>query len=71
MTSRTASPRGERPAVEPAATDHTAVQQMRHWAAAHRLEGHRGCTGFRVDELGFSEFLPVLRSGRHSPGSRS
>ena len=71
MTSRTASPRGDRPAVEPAATDHTAVHQIRSWIMGHRLQGHRVCTGFRVDELGFSEFLPVLRSGRHSPGSRS
>ena len=65
-------PYRDRPGIEAAASAyHAHMKQIRSWIMGHRLQGHRVCTGFRVDELGFSEFLPVLRSGRHSPGSRS
>jgi hypothetical protein len=54
--------RARREAEAAAATDHAAVQQIRHWMAAHRLEAHRGCTGFRIAELGLVELIA-------SPGS--
>jgi hypothetical protein len=50
-------PHGDRPVVEPAATDHASVQQFRYWIRAYGLQAHRGCTGFRIDELGLADLI--------------
>ena len=63
--------RGRRAAEAATVIDHAAVQQIRHWMAAHRLEAHRGCTGFRIDELGFAELIASPGSDRSPhPGRR-
>jgi hypothetical protein len=54
-----------------AVTDHTAVQQVRDWAMAHRLDACRACNGFRIETLGLGEFIPAIRSTRDGMGSRS
>jgi hypothetical protein len=56
-------PHRDRPGIEAAASaNHVHMQQMREWMMAHKLQAHRGCTGFRIDELGFAELIA-------SPGS--
>ena len=71
MRNPTAKPHDHRPVIEAAAvTDHTAVQQICHWAVAHKLEAHRVCTGFRLGELGLVELFSTLQSTRRSLGSR-
>jgi hypothetical protein len=37
------------------------ARQIGAWMKAHKLEAHRGCTGFQIEELGLSEFRPALR----------
>ena len=63
MRNQTGTPQGDGPEIEEA-THHTTVRQTRHWMAAHRLAAHRGCTGFRIDELGLAHLLPLPDSDR-------
>ena len=65
MRNETGMPRGGRRAAEAATViDHAAVQQIRHWMAAHKLQAHRGCTGFRIDDLGLAELIASPHSNR-------
>jgi hypothetical protein len=68
MRDRTATPNGDRRGIEAAAvTDHTSLQQIRHWVMAHRLEVWRVCTGFRIDELGLGEVIASQNSDGSGP----
>jgi hypothetical protein len=61
MTDRTATNDGDRLKIEQA--DATIpVEQICAWIKAHKLEAHQVCTGFRIEDLGLSEFRPALRS---------
>jgi hypothetical protein len=65
MRDSTATPRGDRPQIEPLADlTVTPVQQVCDWAMAHKLDACRACNGFRIEELGLSELLPAPRSRR-------
>lgn len=72
MKDRTATPHREPPEIEqaPVITDKQ-DQQICHWAMAHKLDACRACIGFRIEELGLGELVPVLRSSRDDLGSRS
>ena len=74
MSNSTKTPRGDRTEIEqvPAVVVNNPVQQICHWARAHKLEACRGCNGFfRIEEVGLGELVPVLRSRRDGLGSRS
>jgi hypothetical protein len=62
MTDQTATHDGDQLKIEQAA-DIAAMpaRQIGAWMKAHKLEAHRGCTGFQIEELGLSEFRPALR----------
>jgi hypothetical protein len=56
-------PYRDRPGIEAAASAyHAHMKQMREWMMAHKLQARRGCTGFRIDELGLAQLIA-------SPGS--
>jgi hypothetical protein len=63
MRTQTAMPERDRLEIEQA-IDHNPVQQVCRWIIAHKLDACRACNGFRIEELGLSEFLPALRSRR-------
>jgi hypothetical protein len=70
MRNPTAKRHDHPPVMEaPAVADHTAVQQICHWAMAHKLQAHRVCSGFRLHELGLAELVSAVRSTRPSLGS--
>lgn len=65
MMKQTGTPHGDRPEIEAAAvSDHTPIQQIRHWVTAHRLDACRVCTGFRIDELGLADLISSPDSDR-------
>jgi hypothetical protein len=65
MTDRTATHDCDRLNIEQAA-DFTPMplQQICEWAIAHKLDAHRVCTGFRLDELGLADLVSAPDSGR-------
>lgn len=67
-----APPHGDRPQIGQLA-DLTVrpAQQVCDWIFAHKLDACRACNGLRIEELGFGELVPVLRSRRDGLGSRS
>jgi hypothetical protein len=71
MTDTTATFHHDRPDVEQVIADQNPVQQICHWAMAHKLDACRACIGFRLEDLGLGELVPVLRSRRDGLGSRS
>lgn len=65
MTDSTAMPHGDRREIEQAAdVSVTPAQQICYWAMAHRLDACRGCTGFRIEELGLADIIASPHSGR-------
>jgi hypothetical protein len=72
MTDATATSHGDRVQIAQIADlTVTPVQQVCDWIVAHKLDACRACTGFRIEELGLGELVPVLRSRRDDLGSRS
>jgi hypothetical protein len=65
MTEPTATAHGDRREIEHA-TDVTLTpdQHLRHWIVAHKLEGYRGCNGFRIEELGLAHLISSPESDR-------
>ena len=65
-------PHRDRPGIEAAASANIAhMQQMREWMMAHKLQAHRGCTGFRIAELGLADLIASPGSDRSPhPGRR-
>jgi hypothetical protein len=65
MTNETRMPQGDlREAEVAASANHAHTQQMREWMMAHKLQAHRGCTGFRIAELGLVELIAAAVSDR-------
>ena len=65
MADPTATPRGDPPESEQVAdVTITPAQQICYWAMAHRLDACRGCTGFRIEELGLADIIASPHSGR-------
>ena len=61
----TRMPHGDlREAEAAASANHAHTQQMREWMMAHKLQAHRGCTGFRIAELGLTEIISSPDSDR-------
>jgi hypothetical protein len=72
MTAQTATHDGDPLKIKGAAAiaDHAHVQQIREWIMAHKLEAHRGCTGFQIEELGLADLVSSTDSGRWRRQSR-
>lgn len=66
MKNRVATRDGDRRAIEQVAdVPHSiAVQHIRQWIMAHRLDACRVCTGFRIDELGLADLISSPYSER-------
>ena len=65
-------PHRDRPGIEAAASANIAhMQQMREWMMAHKLQAHRGCTGFRIDDLGLAELIASPGSDRSRAQGRT
>jgi hypothetical protein len=70
MTHPTAMPHGDRREIEQAADVSVTPAQQIYWAMAHRLDACRGCTGFRIEELGLANLVSASDSGRSRPQGR-
>jgi hypothetical protein len=70
MIDRTALPHGDRREVEQTAdVIVTPARHIRHWIMAYKLEGCRGCNGFRIEELGLAHLISSPDSDWSHQGS--